>query len=788
LWRSGFFVCFQDVKLKPVTLVPGWIAFGIIVFVWLFRWRQPHFLDGLEHMTYDMRVREAAKFSPRATTNLGFVFINDESVTKVWDGSLGYHFGLFWPRMVYGGLVQELKAQGAKAVAFDILLGELREDHPLVRMADGSDSPTSDEFFAIQMQQASNVILAATEKIEPPPLFVDSALALGDVVTEPVGVLRRAKAFRTYRRWHPVFLRAAAKPDLGVDLDKARIENGQLVFPRHQAGIEDIKVPLDKDGNVDLGDDVPPGTPRKAKPFIEQRVWHMGIVLAAQELKLDLSRPEVDLPGGRIVLSGQGGVVRTIPIDEEGCFYIDWCLPPGNQRLTQESIQDVLSQYQRRLKGQTNELEARWAGKLVVVGSSATGRNLSDVGATPLDEHTLLASEHWNVANSIITGRFVRRAPLWVDLALIGLLGIAAALLTWKLRVLLASVLVTLLILAYILFGVVLYVQTRYWIPLVLPVVGAALMTHVSLITWRVVFEQAERRRVRTIFSKVVSPKIVQELLAAETLSLGGARREITVLFADVRGFTAFTDLSQERVKEYVRKNNLTGASAEDCYDETARETLATVNLYLGLIADVVKKHDGTLDKFIGDCVMAFWGAPTPNSKHALACVRAAIDAQQVMYELNQQRSTENNKRQLENMTRKATGLPEKPMLPILLLGTGINTGMATAGLMGSAQEERNYTVFGGEVNLASRLESASGRGRIFIGTTTYQHLLRDDPTLAATCIELPDQKLKGISAAVKVYEVPWRPPGAMPFDEEFSSTAPSEGTTFTGFVQRSGT
>ena len=88
--------------------------------------------------------------------------------------------------------------------------------------------------------------------------------------------------------------------------------------------------------------------------------------------------------------------------------------------------------------------------------------------------------------------------------------------------------------------------QTRYWLPLVLPVAGAV-FTHGSLVTWRVVFEQAERRRVKSIFSKIVSPKIVNELLAAETLSLGGARREITVFFADVRGFTELTDTSQER-------------------------------------------------------------------------------------------------------------------------------------------------------------------------------------------------------------------------------------------------
>ena len=288
----------------------------------------------------------------------------------------------------------------------------------------------------------------------------------------------------------------------------------------------------------------------------------------------------------------------------------------------------------------------------------------------------------------------------------------------------------------------------------------------------------------KSIFSKIVSPKIVNELLSAETLSLGGARREITVLFADVRGFTALTDASQEHVAEFVRSNNLTGQAAEACYNEQAQETLDTVNRYLGLVADTVIKQDGTLDKFIGDCVMAFWGAPTPNPRHALACVRAAIEAQRAIYLLNQQRSTENMRRELENLARISAGLGPKAKLPILLLGSGINTGMATVGLMGSAVEMQNYTVFGREVNLASRLETASGRGRIFIGQVTYEHLLRDDPALAATCVELPPRDLKGFRSAVKAYEVPWRLPGMSPLQEE-SSTAAGDATSVTGFIQR---
>ena len=100
----------------------------------------------------------------------------------------------------------------------------------------------------------------------------------------------------------------------------------------------------------------------------------------------------------------------------------------------------------------------------------------------------------------------------------------------------------------------------------------------------------------------------MQELLNAERLALGGgARRKITVFFADVRGFTEFTDSSQELAIEHVRKNNLDEEQSRGFFDRVAAEQLATVNLYLATIADTIKEHRGTLDKYMGDCVMAFW-------------------------------------------------------------------------------------------------------------------------------------------------------------------------------------
>jgi class 3 adenylate cyclase/CHASE2 domain-containing sensor protein len=783
---SGFFVYVLAVKLKPFKHAPVWIAFGVIAFVCLLRWSEWDPIQRLEHMTCDMRVRQALKFPCPVATNLGFVSIDEASIAAVRNGSLGYRYGLYWPRQVYGRLVEELAAQGAKTVGFDVIFGELRHDHPQVQMMDGTNFMESDQFFALQMRRASNVVIAVTAEVMPPPLFLTNASALADIFTDKDsdGILRRATAFRLYRQWHPVFRQVEADPGYGVDLGQARIEPREVILPRSD-GEKPIKVPLDEQGNFDLadfgGEKLPPGMARKAKPFTEERVWHMGIVLAARELNLDLARAQVDLRHGRITLHGPAGLQRIIPVDRQGRFYIDWCLPETHPRLMKQAIKDLLWQDHMRLEGATNGLAAPWRGIIAVVGSSAMGNDLTDRGATPLQSNGLLVSKHWNVANSVITGRFVRPASMGFELLLIVALGALTAFVTWRSRVLVGSALVLALILGYILLSVIVYVKARFWLPLALPVAGAIFLNHVCLLTWQLVFEQKDKRRIKAVLSTIVSPKIARELLRAQQLKLGGARRQITVLFADVRGFTEFTDSSQERVAELVRQNRLTGAAAEGCFDQQAEETLRTINLYLGLVGDTIIRHDGTLDKFIGDCVMAFWGAPAPTApgsgpNHALACVRAAIDAQRAVHEENRHRAEQNRQLEIENRARISAGLPVKPKLPILFLGTGINTGMATVGLMGSEVKavvrQGNYTVFGREVNLASRLESLSGRGRIYISAATHDQLRRDDPALASACIALPPVTVKGIRTAVHVYEVPWLPRGAPSLEEEFPTTS----------------
>jgi class 3 adenylate cyclase len=715
-------------------------------------------LERLEWITYDWRVKQAGPTSRAAPQRFGFAFISDDAIAVFDDGTLGtnFHFGLKWPRHVYGHVVRELKAQGARAVGLDILFGERRTYDKLVDTPAGPIQP--DVFFLQQLILASNVVLGATRQVPPHALFLRGpGIAQGDISTDPDsdGVLRRAKAFHDYRLWHPD-IRSEARLQ-NWDLDHAQVSSNQVVFPVPRG--RGFVLPLTEDG-LFAPSDVSARRPRSGlvrlqPPFRDARVWHMGIVLAALDLGLDLDRAVVELDKRRITLRGTNGVRRVLPLDRQGRFLIEWTLRPNDPRLTQEAFESLVGKSLLRAAG--SNIFARFRDKLVIVGSTATGNELSDRGATPMNKDTFLTSNNWNVANSILTDQFIRPYSDTEAILAIAVLGVGAGLLTWRLRISLAALSVILLGVAYVWLGNVAFVERRIWLPIVLPL-GGLLFVHLALLSYKVFFEQAEKRRVRQVFSKIVSPNVVSELLTAENLSLVGARRKVTVLFADVRGFTELTDQAHAQAEAFVRAHRLEGEAAEACYNAQAQDILQTVNLYLGMIADTVIHHHGTLDKYIGDCVMAFWGAPTPNPHHARDCVRAAIDAQRAIAALNVQRAAQNQQREQANVLRIQRGEAPLPPLHCLALGTGINTGVVATGLMGSDAHIVNYTVFGREVNLASRLEHVSDRNRIIIGEATYQELLRDDPALAARSIEREPVSVKGIRGLVKIYEVLWKP------------------------------
>jgi class 3 adenylate cyclase/CHASE2 domain-containing sensor protein len=739
----------------------------------------------VEARTYDYRVQLAARMlDPHSVApDLATLLFDDDAFGKVNSPEYSKYLAPVtnllqaakaefrptwpWPRYLHGQIVRELAAEGATAVGFDVLFPEEKNDPP-VPLPDGGNV-SSDDFFAEQIKKAGNVTLGVQRDVIPYEPFLRNAERLANILTED-GTMRRLKAFDFVRIFHPLL--TSYKKSLNLNLDNANFSDPEkIIIPcgpsSENPNPEPLAVPLNpngtlklnSDGSLNLANDPSEHGPMTEKPFEMRRVWNLGLVLAAKALSLDLDKAQIT--PSEIILRGPKGLLRKIPVDSKGYFYVDWSLtyeaikskrtPIYFGQITEVLIRDFGRVWQHDDGG--NPFRKR----VVLVGSVASGNNVSDFGETPLEPRTPLVTAHLNVANSVITGRFIQRSSIAVELLIIALLGMTAGLIAGRSEVGLTLGSVAALALGYLAIATWLYVADRYWIPIFMPLTGGLLFPVMGVQGYRVFFEESEKRRVRGIFSKMVAPEIVKELLDAEQISLVGARRKITVFFADVRGFTELTDAAQSAAEDYVARKTIPEQEAERIYDKQSAEILDSINLYLGTVAEIIIKHRGVFDKYIGDCVMAFWGAPVPSEEHALQCVRAAIEAQRSIHKLNLDRAAENERRKSENIARLASGKDALPMLALLSLGTGINTGYSIAGVMGSATTQFNYTVFGREVNLASRLEGVSGHGRIIISRSTFEEIRRDDPALAATIIELDPVTVRGFRQPVKIFEVPWR-------------------------------
>lgn len=270
---------------------------------------------------------------------------------------------------------------------------------------------------------------------------------------------------------------------------------------------------------------------------------------------------------------------------------------------------------------------------------------------------------------------------------------------------------------------------------------------------------QEERDHLGRVFEKMLSSEVAQEVWKRTqngTLETEGSRSEVTVLFADIRGFTELTTYEHARDEATILQKKLSPKEAEKYRDQQGAQLLRTINIYLSAISEIVMSHGGTLDKYIGDCVMAFWGEPTPNPQHARDAVRAAVAIQEKIFALNRDRQKENRAIEAENALAISKGESQRDLLALLPVGIGVNTGEVIVGFMGS-KKALAYTVLGSPVNLASRLERLAGMGKILIGASTYEHLRREDPQLVEKCVEMEPSVIKGFQEKVRYYEVGWK-------------------------------
>jgi adenylate cyclase len=343
--------------------------------------------------------------------------------------------------------------------------------------------------------------------------------------------------------------------------------------------------------------------------------------------------------------------------------------------------------------------------KIVLIGASATG--IGDLRVTPFGSLDFPGVEiHANLIDNILNRGFLTRGVKQVltDLGWIFLFGIPLGM--W-----LAVAQPRWLVLGFVLllpFGGIIYwaFLHGWWLNATVPGLFT-LVPNVSLVgLYRVLVEEQEKRRVRGAFQQYVSPEVIRRLLT-DPERVKPRKTEITVLFSDVRGFTSISESLD------------------------AQELADLLNSYLTQMTRIIFRHQGTLDKYIGDAVMAIWGAPFDEPGHATRCCEAAIEMLARLSEMQRD--------------WRAKGQP------VLDIGIGINTGIASVGNMGSALRY-GYTAMGDTVNLASRLEGLNKEygTRIIISESTRAALDGNGMLFR----ELDLIQVKGRLLPVTIYEV----------------------------------
>lgn len=341
--------------------------------------------------------------------------------------------------------------------------------------------------------------------------------------------------------------------------------------------------------------------------------------------------------------------------------------------------------------------------KIIVIGATASG--LLDFVPTPMDATTpgpmVLATGLANLQN----GEWLREAPYWANplLVLAMICGLALA---FVIRLSPIWVVAGYAALSAASIGASLLVMQQaqvYWMPVSSLVLGAVALLAFGLLSSRL--EMGQRRHVQAMFSRFVDPRIVQDLSETVAEAEVSASREITLLFSDIRGFTS---LSEHRKPE---------------------EIVNILNRYFEMQVEVIFRYQGTLDKFIGDAIMAFWGAPIAQPNHAVLAVEAALGMADAL-----QRFSDDMAR--EDPTAKFD------------IGIGVHTGSAVVGFLGTARR-LDYTAIGDAVNLCSRIEGCTkGIARVLVSEST-----RAQCGETFVFIDRGDFEVKGRDQAVRLFE-----------------------------------
>ena len=367
------------------------------------------------------------------------------------------------------------------------------------------------------------------------------------------------------------------------------------------------------------------------------------------------------------------------------------------------SFAETLPYYQA-LSLSPHDLEQFAKGNIILIGTTSQG--LGDFVLTPNGRYPGVFS-NLRFMDQLLTNTFIQRSKPWVNWLVLLLLPITIAVIVTQFAPAIGILFSLALVAVYSAIVVLTYGYTLHWFDLI-HVDAAMFVTALFVALYRVITEGADKRAIRDMFGKHVSPEIVDEMMKHDdpkaALNLKGKRVKVTIFYSDIRGFTAMSE------------------------NMTPEQIYGQLNEYFEDMCQIVFKYGGYVDKFIGDCLMAVFSAPNPKPDDARNAVFAAIEQQDKIREIES--------------AWKALGKVT------FTVGMGLNTGEVVMGNLGSA-DRLNYTVIGDNVNTAARLYNVALGGQTIISETTYEEV-KD----LVVVNELDPVSVKGKVKPLRIFEV----------------------------------
>ena len=661
---------------------PGWVKprlyhllspLAALVLVWVLGEVTP-LTELMENMTVGLRFKARASFDPPADPRIVFVGIDEPSLA---------HLGRWpWPRKVEADFLSVIANSGItpRVFAFDLMFTE--------------ETNKLDPDAAKAATDADKMLGDATALFSG---VITGALSLPDQKTAGVKEDMENRTLGALATLGPTLALTHVKGDIN-NLRGSNVADFPVEPVRSQSLIGFVN------DDPSLVDDIRHTVPLALR-VRDKAYASLALQALCQMLNVDADKVEIDLPGKAVRLKDLSGKTWTIPTNDRAEFAINYRNPHRFQSL---GFFYLMRELNNLPKGAPIPAQLDIASKTLVIGESATA--LGDMGPTPLAPRSPLPYVHLNVINNVLKGDYLIFVPwYWVV--------VGWSIMTWPTLLRLKeaplgeAIFVPIAIeVLYILGAFAVFWIWSIQIDMAWPVISyAALNFGGVVLRWRE--ERKGRQQIKTIFSRMVSPEIMNHLLEhPERLALGGENRNSTVLFSDIRDYTKFSEGLE------------------------AAEVVRQLNDYFERMVGCVTECKGTLHKFIGDAIMAVWGeievislGPKTDAENA---VRAALLMRRRLRELNDERKAAN-------------------LIP-LRIGIGLNHGVVQAGMLGSSGR-MEFTVMGDEVNVASRLEGATKEFKTDLAISeSVRDLLGDDFLVR----RLGLIQLKGKTSATVVYEV----------------------------------